>query len=330
MYKINEIKADDTKTSDTKEYPFFPEADRRLFPSRNPRATGWQIGLREEFGWDDGNKKDNNVVVVEEEDKSSPEYRHQRRVKLTRLLRRAQVVHKFQKESLFHIDNPIAKKKSTIILEKLPTVSKEQKQKYFGESSKKLFYDTYKDLKDKGQILTGGYEELEGIVQVPAEESVFLNPMGVLENSYYYDDNYNEDDFPRMDDLEIKDSPSFEASPKAFSPPSLSRSRSSRLSAKPLKLYDDVAELGPVDATFNQGSPRAIFLSGCLKLGIPPLTAAMLRKKINSTMNLAHMGIGRLSNYIQNSLSIIYNFIRHENILFFMSTLKVLCLIILI
>jgi hypothetical protein len=34
-------------------------------------------------------------------------------------------------------------------------------------------------------------------------------------------------------------------------------------------------------------------------MGIPPLTAAMLRKKINSTMNLAHMGIG---NYTSPSI----------------------------
>jgi Ran GTPase-activating protein (RanGAP) involved in mRNA processing and transport len=44
--------------------------------------------------------------------------------------------------------------------------------------------------------------------------------------------------------------------------------------------------------SYNQSSPRAIFLNGCLKAAVPPITAAMLRKKINSTMNLAHMGIG--------------------------------------
>ena len=39
-------------------------------------------------------------------------------------------------------------------------------------------------------------------------------------------------------------------------------------------------------------SPRAIFLSGCLRSKLPPRVNAVLRKKLSTTINLAHMGIG--------------------------------------
>jgi hypothetical protein len=45
-------------------------------------------------------------------------------------------------------------------------------------------------------------------------------------------------------------------------------------------------------ATYNPASPRAIFLAGCLKHGLPPRAHVLLRKRISSSINLAHIGIG--------------------------------------
>jgi len=44
--------------------------------------------------------------------------------------------------------------------------------------------------------------------------------------------------------------------------------------------------------TYRTHSPRAIFLNGCLKNKIPPITIALVRRNLTSTINLAHMGIG--------------------------------------
>jgi Leucine-rich repeat (LRR) protein len=44
--------------------------------------------------------------------------------------------------------------------------------------------------------------------------------------------------------------------------------------------------------SYAPASPRAIFLSGCLNASIPPVTVALIRKKISATINLAHMGLG--------------------------------------
>ena len=52
-----------------------------------------------------------------------------------------------------------------------------------------------------------------------------------------------------------------------------------------------VDDLSVVDS-YDIDSPRAIFLAGCLQYSIPPITVAVLRKKISSSINLAHMGIG--------------------------------------
>lgn len=51
---------------------------------------------------------------------------------------------------------------------------------------------------------------------------------------------------------------------------------------------DDPAML----SSYSVASPRAIFLAGCLQNNIPPVTVALIRKKISSTINLAHMGLG--------------------------------------
>jgi hypothetical protein len=51
---------------------------------------------------------------------------------------------------------------------------------------------------------------------------------------------------------------------------------------------DDLA----METSYAPASPRAIFLAGCLNAAIPPITVALIRKKISSTINLAHMGLG--------------------------------------
>jgi hypothetical protein len=211
-----------------------------------------------------------------------------------------------------------------VTLEKLPAISKEVKQKYFGESSKQMFYDTYHDLRGKGKILVGGYEELDNILQQEPEDSVFLNPLKALDTSFYSAETGTSSEFPlpfsftstTSSSQLIAPNSSIELASPTYRPsssshlsdhdsegrgsPSPTRRRgSSHLQSKhlpPLVLEakeDLMQELAPETIRFNQGSPRAVFLNGCLKLGIPPLTAALLRKKINSTMNLAHLGIGR-------------------------------------
>ena len=48
----------------------------------------------------------------------------------------------------------------------------------------------------------------------------------------------------------------------------------------------------PEPGTYDQYSPRATFLAGCLKLGIPPRTSAILRKRLSSKLSLRSIGIG--------------------------------------
>lgn len=72
-----------------------------------------------------------------------------------------------------------------------------------------------------------------------------------------------------------------------------------RQSSSPIDIKFD--DLSVVDS-YSTNSPRAIFLAGCLQSKIPPITIALLRKRISSSINLAHMGIG---NNIYASLSVV-------------------------
>lgn len=66
-----------------------------------------------------------------------------------------------------------------------------------------------------------------------------------------------------------------------------------RQSSSPIDIKFD--DLSVVDS-YSINSPRAIFLAGCLQSKIPPITIALLRKRISSSINLAHMGIGNKFN----------------------------------
>jgi hypothetical protein len=46
------------------------------------------------------------------------------------------------------------------------------------------------------------------------------------------------------------------------------------------------------DLEYEPGSPRAVFLAGCLKNGLPPRAHVLLRKRISTSINLSHIGIG--------------------------------------
>jgi hypothetical protein len=58
------------------------------------------------------------------------------------------------------------------------------------------------------------------------------------------------------------------------------------------RLDDPMPDDPAMETSYAPASPRAIFLAGCLNAAIPPITVALIRKKISSTINLAHMGLG--------------------------------------
>ncbi len=45
-------------------------------------------------------------------------------------------------------------------------------------------------------------------------------------------------------------------------------------------------------ASYSSNSPRAHFILGCIEQNIPPRAVALLRKRISSKLNIAHMGLG--------------------------------------
>lgn len=69
--------------------------------------------------------------------------------------------------------------------------------------------------------------------------------------------------------------------------PTMSSIDLSLVTARSLEEEDAATEF-----SYRPQSPRAIFINGCLKNKIPPITIALVRRNLTSTINLAHMGIG--------------------------------------
>eukprot|EP00601_Ochromonadales_sp_CCMP2298_P019314 CAMPEP_0173315982 /NCGR_PEP_ID=MMETSP1143-20121109/26235_1 /TAXON_ID=483371 /ORGANISM="non described non described, Strain CCMP2298" /LENGTH=149 /DNA_ID=CAMNT_0014258839 /DNA_START=77 /DNA_END=522 /DNA_ORIENTATION=+ len=53
-------------------------------------------------------------------------------------------------------------------------------EKYFGENSKRSFVDTYRQLKKHGELLAGGYEELEELITKPMSQNVLARSVEEL------------------------------------------------------------------------------------------------------------------------------------------------------
>lgn len=58
------------------------------------------------------------------------------------------------------------------------------------------------------------------------------------------------------------------------------------------KDYDKTDDKESCELAYQPASPRAIFLSGCLAESLPPRAQMVIRKRLNSTLDLAHIGIG--------------------------------------
>ena len=56
--------------------------------------------------------------------------------------------------------------------------------------------------------------------------------------------------------------------------------------------------------SYNQSSPRACFLTGCLQAGIPPRMSAVLRKRLSTTLNLNNLGLGdQIAQFLASSIN---------------------------
>eukprot|EP01038_Epipyxis_sp_PR26KG_P009185 gene9185-12389_t len=276
--------------------------------------------------------------------------------------------------------------------------------RYFGDDAKSLYYDTYRQLKGRGEVLLGGYNELEVVIGQENEHNLFdlsmneMKSIGVITprdkyNSLkssmkqsnnintHFDDNegftnfitsYRPSSSPSMmrsatengsnsnnnnnktvkipqrrsldglidemvipNDINLNNDSSFDydgfdlnslsiESNSLLMEPILTDSNEILLPINQSSSFDSFGtfnastintdtifglnqqqdmlifestasfplENADLNATYTVNSPRAVFLTGCLKRGLPPVTSALLRRRITSKINLSHMTIG--------------------------------------
>ena len=232
---------------------------------------------------------------------------------------------------------------------KLPPLTDDIKERYFGDDALKHYHETYQELAVQGKILLGGYDELHEItkqeeptvmnyaldtlladgVLTPREEQLQRQQDLVARSPTYRKKNelanlksqlqldISVDISRRLaksssteDTLQVRfhDNESIESKASIderdghdrLSPLKPNKravgAALKKLDIKDRTLDDDLDDYIYEDqggkSTYGLNSPRAIFLSGCLKYNLPPRTQVMIRKRISSTINLAHMGIG--------------------------------------
>ena len=150
----------------------------------------------------------------------------------------------------------------------LPPLTPEQSCKYFGSNSRIQFYNTYRDLHHIRHDLVGAEEDFEGLVsgELPDLDKQIddHSESWTWANSYY-------------DEL----SQSWKTRPDGDA--------SAVLSMTTMDAENSV--LGSRHS-FDPSSPRAKYLSGCLRRGAPPRASILLRNHESSSLWLDHQGMG--------------------------------------
>lgn len=306
--------ADDTFVSRNARYGIFPVSDFKYFPVRKPDALGWRVGLRSYFryqqeknertsgngGTADSGVTDSNIDnVLETSDVNNSLCEHG-----------GKQATDDKSPSIPTVDRSSSNIEQYSI-GSLALPSPQVTAKYFGEAARNEFYAAYRQLKDRGQILAGGYSELEELLVLPDKHNPLAQSVAVLEEAGAFREaarNRHEvhtmrhtaeielgGDQPR--DTSRPSRPSVlgivgqghrgldtvtEEDASSLPPPDKLPSRLDDIS------YHDTA----LDEHYGCNSPRAVFLAGCLQHKVPPITTALIRKRLSSTVNLARMGLG--------------------------------------
>eukprot|EP01031_Cornospumella_fuschlensis_P031883 gene31883-38549_t len=306
----------------------FPIADEKLFPPRT-RAVGWEIGLRS-YPQKDQGKVNDKVPEAESLSQSKSDddlsFTSKGSAKSLKSVRTARSTDSEKSKLIAHtflaeIHKPVIEKK--LLSQTLPEPSADEKAKYFGEEAKERFYATYQQLNRQADIFLERYDTLQTIITDDNNDTNLLTApfntlrdMGVISPRKVYTS------------LELSSMSTHNSPPKS---PQKSAMRSSKKPKKSVNLpsleidYPDDHSMSSVHFTFtntastdsalkrskgpnpklevsleedksgilsyNLNSPRAVFLSGCLKHSLPPRAQVLLRKTQSSTINLAHMGI---------------------------------------
>lgn len=325
----------DSFVSTKERVAIFPVADEKLFPPRNRRAVGWEIGLRSYPNKDQGkaiiadrglesellgaSKSDDELSFTSKG--STKSNKSGRSARSTDSDKSKLIANTF----LAEIHKPVIEKEKIFPSHTLPEPSADEKAKYFGNEAKERFYATYQQLYRQADMFLERYDTLQSVITDDNNGSNLLTTSynslketGVLSPRKVYSayelSSMSTHSSPskspqksamrsskkpkktiNLPSLEIEepdDDHSISSVHFTFANPASTDANSKRLKGPNPKLEVPLEEDKAGVLTFNLNSPRAVFLSGCLKYSLPPRAQVLLRKTQSSTINLAHMGIG--------------------------------------
>lgn len=293
----------------------FEISDKKNFPKRT-KKTPWMVGLRN-YG-DDYVKKER---YVEPEKVEVPIDNSHDDDSLKEIKRKDRVPEKLDSLSYASVNS------SCSLLSVTSEMSPEKEANYFNFSSKMSLNVAYRQISHHGNHFIGGFNELHDIIQDEKKK----NSLDYLTNDIFsknginhFDDEGNELDtnsfLSNLENNKIS-TPSVDGNTFLIeSQNELANSVDENLlpGEKHFDLqdgsivsynYDDLTTIAkpnknqialehietvelPEDPLYNHNSPRAIFLTGCLKNSLAPRSSLILRKNFSPELNLGHLGIG--------------------------------------
>lgn len=194
-------------------------------------------------------------------------------------------------------------------------MTEEVKHKYFGRLSKQIFYNTYQEINLVSQLVVGGLDGVQSIMNRRAKETEQNNDQGITSTNLSFDGTESGPDKLLADaaidpsSSSVIDATSNDERPLQLSllHPDHNRTlRSMNQSHQEVKRISNI--ISPSDdklftfneddlldiykSSYNSQSPRATFIIGCLRQNLPPRALAMLRNRMTTTLDLSHLGLG--------------------------------------
>jgi Ca2+-binding EF-hand superfamily protein len=187
---------------------------------------------------------------------------------------------------------------STFESSKLPPISSPKSEKYFGDSSRINFYQTYRELNQQRHRFRGHEEVSADIIENQRDLDKEIDDLSLdcpwsrvgyhedIENQPAVSDMYSDEDEDDEDGATTDCNTNRTADEE-----DTAVSLVSMLSTESLETA--FTEGGPRSVkSYNANSPRARYLAGCLQQDIAPRCGMLLRGKETTSLWLDHLGMG--------------------------------------
>jgi hypothetical protein len=188
----------------------------------------------------------------------------------------------------------LKKLKSSASSSSLPSLPPEQLSKYFGNQSKLIFFDTYRELHHLRDQVLGGNHEIDHYITLEQKDlDQEIDEISASQGKEWSNRSYHDESSTIMTQEEDDGDMLSLGGSDTYSPFSPHKSTNLQFDEGSLSTVGSGTVVSSLSKrSFTPSSPRAKYLAGCIKNNVAPRSSLLLRDTMSSSLMLEHQGIG--------------------------------------